>query len=552
MPSIRFLFLSAAVVVTVGVLRIAFPVSSAPVTSTAISKLTIYGGVITVAPGATGDNILELGNAGRDIAGSGDIFIRPGSLSGSSANFAKFSAVATKTYLTVPGSVTANGLIVTAQDATNEGGQIDLLRSSGSFHDWYIDLFTDRLRFISNGGQKFTVNEVGFAGVGPGTLATWTPGWPLEANSGTTATTANAQITATGSSGSASRSAGYNIRIDATNVWQMLNDNSPTAGGHVQNSLYFQFNGSPTNRYLAVAPGGNVYIKNSLCFGDPNTSTNCSNNWAAASTPTLDAVLSVANGNRSDQNIGLGSDSVIPAGGLVVNRGGTTGTGSAGDSIAAYANNVNSAIFAEQQNPAGYAAYFSGRTNLTFGNPGTALAVTSTGTSGPSGVGSNAIVATGGVGGPVSNSSALEARGGNATSGKTTFGVRAIAGTGTGANYAGYFQGAFTVEGSSQFFGSIGLGGASSDTRYNRTKSVWQTQVCEMWSDTCYGPYVGTKPQSGAGSTFVREEASFCYNQSSDQTIQCKKIYFNYISVASGCSATSSRDYLNGVSYYSN
>lgn len=360
---------SIVFIALVGLAQIARPAASAPITGTATSNLTVYGGVVTVAPAASGDNILELGNAGRDIAGTGDIFIRPGSLSGASVNFAKFYAVAGKAYLTVPGSVTANGFVATAQDTTSEGGEINLLRSSGSFHDWRIELVQDRLRFYSNGGEKFTVTQAGYAGVGAGTPG-WVPSWPLEANSGTGVTTVNAQITATGSSGSGSRSAGYNIRIDGTNVWQMLTDNANSSGGHRQNSLYFQFNGSPTNRYLAIAPTGNVYAKNSLCFGDPNTSTNCRNTWAGMGGPasSLDAVLAV--GNTSTRNAGLGS-TTAPAGTLLVHnaQSGTIVdqpvlspvTAFAGDGLAAFANSTNAAIFARQDSSgsSSYAGYFS-------------------------------------------------------------------------------------------------------------------------------------------------------------------------------------------------
>ncbi|MBI5467046.1 MAG: hypothetical protein HY975_02420, partial [Candidatus Kerfeldbacteria bacterium] len=289
----------------------------------------------------------------------------PGSLAGASANFAKFTAVAGKAYLTIPGSVTANGFVATAMDTGFEGGEIQFQPSSGLYHQWDVDLYTDRIRFRSNGGDKFTVTQSAYAGIG-----TNAPGWPLEVSSGTAATTANAQITATGSSGSASRSAGYNVRIDATNLWQMLNDNAVSSGGHRQNSLYFQFNGSPTNRYLAIAPTGNVYAKNNLCFGDPNTSTNCRNTWAGMGGPasSLDAVLAV--GNTSARSAGLGS-TTVPAGTMLVHNAQSGAivdqpvlspiTAFAGDGLAAFANSTNAALYARQDSSgtSSYAGYFS-------------------------------------------------------------------------------------------------------------------------------------------------------------------------------------------------
>jgi len=104
----RLLAAAVAVIVTVGMLHVVFPAASA------------YQGVVTVAPGVGGDSILELGNAGRDIAGTGDIFIRPGSLSGSTANFARFYSAASKAYLTVPGVLTAGYLTVSPQNTVSE------------------------------------------------------------------------------------------------------------------------------------------------------------------------------------------------------------------------------------------------------------------------------------------------------------------------------------------------------------------------------------------------------------------------------------------------
>ncbi len=75
---------AVALVVTLALARSSLPATSAPVTPSATSKLTVYQGVVVVAPGGVGDDVLELGNAGRDIASTGAIYLRPNSTGGSS------------------------------------------------------------------------------------------------------------------------------------------------------------------------------------------------------------------------------------------------------------------------------------------------------------------------------------------------------------------------------------------------------------------------------------------------------------------------------------
>lgn len=61
-----------------GVARFSEPASSAPLSSGANQRLTLYEGVFSVTPVSPGDT-LELGNAGRDIASTGEIYLRPNS-----------------------------------------------------------------------------------------------------------------------------------------------------------------------------------------------------------------------------------------------------------------------------------------------------------------------------------------------------------------------------------------------------------------------------------------------------------------------------------------
>lgn len=61
-------------------------------------------------------------------------------------------------------------------------------------------------------------------------------------------------ITAKGNSAANSRTAGLNLRIDATNLWQLLTDNAAS------NGFFVQYNGSSASRFLTVSTSGNVGI----------------------------------------------------------------------------------------------------------------------------------------------------------------------------------------------------------------------------------------------------------------------------------------------------
>lgn len=83
------------VVSLIGMMRLASAVRSAPISLNATQKLTVYRGVATISPLASGDSVMELGSPslppspGMGIVSTGDIFFRPG---GSTAG-AKFSGV---------------------------------------------------------------------------------------------------------------------------------------------------------------------------------------------------------------------------------------------------------------------------------------------------------------------------------------------------------------------------------------------------------------------------------------------------------------------------
>lgn len=80
---------------------------AAPISPTTSTRAAAYQGVVTVIPGNTGDTILELGATGQDIAGSGDIYLRPSSLA--STVSIRLRNVTGKTDLEVQGKVCLNG-----------------------------------------------------------------------------------------------------------------------------------------------------------------------------------------------------------------------------------------------------------------------------------------------------------------------------------------------------------------------------------------------------------------------------------------------------------
>lgn len=77
----HYFFLAMASLTAIGVILVAGPAGAGPVTnvgSAPYSRLTLYQGVVSVIPGIT--SALELGYRGEDIAASGDIYLRPGSV----------------------------------------------------------------------------------------------------------------------------------------------------------------------------------------------------------------------------------------------------------------------------------------------------------------------------------------------------------------------------------------------------------------------------------------------------------------------------------------
>ena len=452
-----------------------------PITGGAVTKFSIYQGVLSIVP--TNTTAMEIGNLGTDIAGTGDLYFRPGALAHSAATNAYFTNTTGKVSLIAPGQGTQLGyLTVLTQTAPNEGGEIQLQPGSGAYFPWFIDSYQDRFRVYANGTERLSI---------------------------------------------------------ATST-------------------------------------GNTYIVNgSLCFGAVG-STNCSNTWAAAGTPTLDSVLGA--GNTSSKHATLGA-TVGPVGTLAVNSDGTTGTGGANDSIAAYANGNGSAVYA-QQDGFGYAGYFSGR-SAAYGPITSASSLNSTFAvlgGYPSGINTSIGLATWG-GTPVSNGTSYSMwsraagntaannfssyglyslggdgggsfgtnwttyavyadAGGAGGAGNTTYGLYARGGAvaAGGVSWAGYFQGSVVITTGVQIGPTAGL------------KQSTGTFVCQIGNNTCLGRYLYT---SGTVRDTSASGVKYCYERTSDSTIQCQLAYKAGSAIACSNPANILRQRsTSGVSYW--
>ena len=78
------------------------------------TKVGVYQGVISIIPD-NASSVMEIGNAGRDIASTGTIYLRPGSVAAAQAiSFYKDAATANKTTLDVPGNICLSGVCLNA------------------------------------------------------------------------------------------------------------------------------------------------------------------------------------------------------------------------------------------------------------------------------------------------------------------------------------------------------------------------------------------------------------------------------------------------------
>lgn len=134
------------------------------------TKLAVYQGIVSIVPGGTTDNLLEIGNGGRDIAGTGSIFIRPDSLNSASINYAEFyKDIGNRASLKVPGTLSIGtqknhtiGTIISpdTQAKTYEIARIGFDQNNWSYNSAvYITLDQN---YWGSGGQKKYVVRAGF------------------------------------------------------------------------------------------------------------------------------------------------------------------------------------------------------------------------------------------------------------------------------------------------------------------------------------------------------------------------------------------------------
>lgn len=138
-PSIYAPFLLAGI----GLLVVTQPTAAGPVTnpgSAPYTRYSVYEGVVSIFPPSGGSSVLELGYRGEEIAGSSDIYFRPGSVT--QANGARLCANCgtgvnpSYANLVVPGQVCLYGPAGTTADcktAWPSGG------SGSSFWEYVTD-----------------------------------------------------------------------------------------------------------------------------------------------------------------------------------------------------------------------------------------------------------------------------------------------------------------------------------------------------------------------------------------------------------------------------
>lgn len=112
---------------------VAGPITGGPGNSP-FAKLSVYQGVIAIVPGLYGDSVMEIGNAGRDIASTGSIYLRPGSVDDQGAN-----------------------IVIAPQNSVSEGGEI-VFQGAASYQQWTADVWQNRFRIHTNGNERLIID----------------------------------------------------------------------------------------------------------------------------------------------------------------------------------------------------------------------------------------------------------------------------------------------------------------------------------------------------------------------------------------------------------
>ncbi len=352
------------------------------------TKLGVYQGVLSIIPGSAGNSVMEIGNAGRDIASTGSVILRPGGSATASgaSTYAEFFNEGNQTNLRVPGRICKGATAATCFDIGGGSQNLDSVLATGP-----------------NPGIG-TAKTISLYNQAPAVKS-------LEVSSGATTGSGNFAFLAP-SLGNGS----YNNLSQGNDAGLFYGDGKGFVIAPWENSVA---------KGLRIAADGKTWVTG-LCFtGDSSCQS--------TSTPTLDMVLRVVNGNTSNQNIILNNQvpnkaslittagatplfgsgsyaSLVPllanggfnpltnlndsglifsdATGLVVApwsnstkgarfsgssvsnaalavNNNLAGTGGAHDTIAAYANYADGSAIYAQQNGSGWAGYFSGNINVT-------------------------------------------------------------------------------------------------------------------------------------------------------------------------------------------
>lgn len=264
------------------------------------SKLSVYQGVISIVPGGLNDHVMEIGNAGRDIASTGSIYLRPGTVNGGGGD-----------------------VVITAQNTVSEGGEL-ILAGAGSNPSWWLDAFGISFRIYDNAGiVRLAVANSGNVFVPSGKVC-----FSNTDTSDPSCVGKNILLTNQGD--------------NAQSIGVSAGSGLPDTGAYSFAFLmpYASFNGA----YSDV-----TRQNDSGLFFSRNTGLTISG-WNPSG---------IIKGARF-------TGSGVANAALTVNNG-LGGAGNSDDALAVYANSVNdnSAIYAEQSNPNGWAGYFSGKVNIS-------------------------------------------------------------------------------------------------------------------------------------------------------------------------------------------
>lgn len=319
-PQRQYASLASLILAGLAVFFVIQPSVAGPITNgpgnPPYAKVSVYQGVISIIPGGGTDSIMEIGNAGRDIASTGSIYLRPGTINGGGGD-----------------------VVIAPQNTVNEGGEV-VYQGAGTYPVWFTDLFQNRYRIYSTSGEIFSLAE------NTGNLQLWKNGSKLCFADGTCQSTAAIgagsnptldQVLAAGNSGDAK-----------TILLKNQGGNAQSFGA----SKTADFSGTS---YTFLAP----YI---LANGGYNNVTRANDSGLIFSPGGGLTIGSWYNTTTKGIRIGGGQDPLLSSA-LSVNNN-LYGVGSSGDAIAAFANSANAAVYA-QQDGTGYAGYFSGKASIT-------------------------------------------------------------------------------------------------------------------------------------------------------------------------------------------